>query len=194
VPAVVNEVHADRAELDSLYVAFEDRFRGTREDIKGRLAVHLGRVLDLGEDIRKLPVIDIGCGRGEWIELLRDAGIPALGVDTNAVMVAECIERGFSVMHDDALTHLRSMEERAASAITGFHLIEHLPHDKVLHILREAMRVLAPGGVLIFETPNPENLITAAHRFFTDPTHRNPIPPDLAGICHGTCDPDGLTR
>ena len=181
-PELENVMPADQAELDSLYVAFEDRFRGTREDIKGRLAVHLGRVLDLGEDIRKLPVVDIGCGRGAWIELLSEAGVPALGVDTNGVMVNECIKRGFSVTHRDALVHLRNMEEGTASVITGFHVIEHLPHDVVLHILREALRVLVPGGLVIFETPNPENLITAAHRFFTDPTHRSPIPPDLASF------------
>jgi SAM-dependent methyltransferase len=181
-PGLENVVHAKQAEPDSSYVAFDDHFRGTRDDIKGRLAVHVSRVLDLGEDIRKLPVIDIGCGCGEWIELLRDAGIAALGVDANALMVDECVKRGFSVTHGDALVHLRSMEEGTASAITGFHVIEHLPHDVVLHILREAMRVLVPGGLVIFETPNLENLITAAHHFFTNPTHCSPIPPDLAGF------------
>jgi SAM-dependent methyltransferase len=181
-PELESEGHAARIQFDSLYTAFEDRFRGTREDIKNRLTVHIGRVLEIQASARKLPVIDIGCGRGEWLELLRDARVAALGVDTNAIMVAECVKRGFPAIQGDALAHLRNMEEGAASAITGFHIIEHLPFDKLLQILREAMRVLAPGGLVIFETPNPENLITAAHRFYYDPTHRNPIPPDLAAF------------
>ena len=162
--------------LDALYVAFEDQFRGTREDIKARLRVYLPR---LREAAGGAPVLDIGCGRGEWLEVMRDEGIPARGVDLNRVMVGECRQRGFEVHEGDALAYLRGLPDTCLGAVTGFHLIEHLPWGVLLNLLDETVRVLRPGGVAIFETPNPENLVVGACNFWADPTHRKPLYPPL---------------
>ncbi len=165
--------------LDAFYVSFEDRFRGTRDDIRHRVSVYLPiiRSAEAGSEAR--PIVDIGCGRGEWLELLRDEGLQARGFDLNRVMVRQCQERGLDVSEGDALAWLRSLPSGSLGALTGFHLVEHLPFAQVLALFDEALRVLAPGGVVIFETPNPENLIVGSCTFYTDPTHRNPIPPEV---------------
>jgi O-antigen chain-terminating methyltransferase len=124
-------------------------------------------------------VIDLGSGRGEWLELLQDAGIGARGVEQNPVAIARCRERGFAVVDDDVLTYLRGLDDASAGAITGFHIIEHVPIDVLLTLLDEVVRVLRPGGVAIFETPNPENVLVGSNFFYLDPTHHHPLPRDL---------------
>lgn len=167
---------------DAFYAAFEDCFRGTREEISRKQMVHLPLLEAQGPELAELPVIDLGCGRGEWLELLRRHAIEAVGVDRNRLFLAENAERGLDVVEADALAYLRGRPERSARAITGFHIIEHLPFDVLQALLDETLRVLADGGFALFETPNPENLITAAHRFYNDPTHRHPIPPEVAAF------------
>jgi O-antigen chain-terminating methyltransferase len=161
--------------LDPLYAALEDRFRGSREEIKERLRVYLPYL----EPVRDGLVIDLGSGRGEWLELLQDAGIGARGVEQNPVAIARCRERGFAVVDDDVLTYLRGLDDASAGAITGFHIIEHVPIDVLLTLLDEVVRVLRPGGVAIFETPNPENVLVGSNFFYLDPTHHHPLPRDL---------------
>jgi O-antigen chain-terminating methyltransferase len=165
-----------RHRLDAMYVHFEDEFRGTREDIKGRLQVYLPILADCGAGPPERPVMDIGCGRGEWLELLTANGLSAKGLDLNRIMIDECRRMGLDVEEAEALTHLRALPDGSLGALTGFHIIEHLPFDQVVALFDEALRVLAPGGVVIFETPNPANLQVAAQYFYIDPTHRNPLP------------------
>ena len=167
---------------DAFYAAFEDSFRGTREDIRNRQTAHLRLLSDQGPAVVELPVVDVGCGRGEWLELLRDQGIAAVGVDLNRIFLAENRARGLEVVEADALAYLRALPDRSARAVSGFHIIEHLPFDVLQALLAESLRVLAEGGLALFETPNPENLITAAHKFYYDPTHRHPIPPEIAAF------------
>ena len=159
--------------LDALYASFEDQFRGDREDIKGRLRVYLPilKAADVGEG-----VLDIGCGRGEWLETLRNEGVQARGVDHNRVFVEQCRELGLEVVEKDALVYLRSLPDESLNAVTSFHLVEHLPFDILIKLLDEAIRTLRSGGMLILETPNPENIIVGSYSFYADPTHRNPIP------------------
>jgi SAM-dependent methyltransferase len=165
-----------RHTFDALYLSFEDQFRGSREDIKERLHVYLPILKDanLGADGR--PILDLGCGRGEWLELLQEQGLQARGVDCNRVLVAECRQRGLEVVEGDALTYLRTLPDASVGAVTGFHLIEHLPFDAMIFLLDEAVRILKTGGVAIFETPNPENVRVGSYTFYLDPTHRNPLP------------------
>jgi SAM-dependent methyltransferase len=165
--------------LDPLYLSFEDRYRGTRTDIKERQRVYLERVKDAWAATGKAPVVDIGCGRGEWLELLSESGIAARGYDLNRIAVEECRERGLEAELADGLKVLAGLPEASCSAVTGFHIIEHLPFELVVKLLDEALRVLRPGGVLMVETPNPANLLVAAERFYMDPTHRNPLPAEL---------------
>lgn len=163
--------------LDPMYVAFEDRFRGTRDEIKQRLRNYLP-VLETAKVITPTtPLLDIGCGRGEWLDLLKESGLAARGIDLNRIMVEECKNRGLEAIEIDALQYLRSLPANSVGAITGIHIIEHLALPILVAVLDESLRVLIPGGVVIFETPNPENLVVGACTFYIDPTHRNPLPP-----------------
>jgi O-antigen chain-terminating methyltransferase len=177
-----NMTQADKEKshlLDPLYLSFEDRYRGTRDDIKNRQRVYLDRLSVCVAATGFGTVIDIGCGRGEWLELLGETGIVAHGYDLNRVAVEECRERGLDVRLDDAIEALSNLPEDSSSAITGFHIIEHLPFEMLVKLFDHAFRVLRPGGVLIVETPNPANLVVAAEKFYFDPTHRNPLPSEL---------------
>ena len=163
--------------LDALYVSLEDEFRGTREDIKERQKVYLPYVKEIIERIGG-QVVDLGCGRGEWLELLRENNIKAVGIDKNRVMIEQCKEYGLNVIEDDIIEYLRKQKNNTFTVITGFHIVEHLPLKTMINLFDECLRVLKPGGMVIFETPNPENLIVGACNFYIDPTHRNPIPPE----------------
>jgi len=164
--------------LDALYFSLEDRFRGTREDIKERQRVYLPYVKEVLEKVGGGLVLDVGCGRGEWLELLKEEGIEALGIDINRLMVDQCQELGLNVIEGDAIDYLRGQKSNSFAVITGFHIVEHLPLKKMLALFDECLRVLKPGGMVIFETPNPENILVGACNFYTDPTHKKPIPPE----------------
>lgn len=161
---------------EALYAQFEDVFRGTREDIKGRLRVYLPKLKAAGAGGPGMPTLDVGCGRGEWLELLADEGLEASGVDVNRAMVLQCHERRLNVVECDALAYLRKVPDNSLGAVTAFHLLEHLPFDALLDMLGQTVRVLKPGGLAIFETPNPANLLVGSYGFYTDPTHRNSLP------------------
>ena len=175
---------ADEGEkqLSALYVAFEDRYRGRREDIMQRQSFYLPHVRAAAEATGGASFIDIGCGRGEFLELLRANGLSARGLDLNPVMIAECRQRGFEVVEGDARSFLRGLPAASLAGVSGFHIIEHVPFDVLIELFDEALRALAPGGVLIFETPNPANLLVAAERFYMDPTHRNPLPSEMVSF------------
>jgi len=165
--------------LDAMYVTFEDRFRGDRADIKQRVAVYLPILTEAGVGTPDWPIVDIGCGRGEWLELLKENGLTARGIDLNKIMINECQERDFDVVEMDALQYLQQQPSDSLGAVTGMHIIEHLPMSLLVALLDETLRVLRPGGMAIFETPNPENLVVGACYFYTDPTHHNPLPPSM---------------
>lgn len=164
---------------DILYVQFEDQFRGTREDIKKRQKVYLPVIHDAGAGTVDRPVLDLGCGRGEWLELLKEEGLIAKGVDINKAMVLLCNELGLEVVRADLLEYLRNLPGESLGAVTGFHIVEHLLFEKLIQLLDETVRVLKPGGVAIFETPNPENILVGSCNFYLDPTHRNPLPSSM---------------
>src|ERR1051325_1245992 len=168
-PQISAATSGDTHQLDALYAALEDRFRGTRDEIKERFEVYLPYVKDLA------PVIDLGCGRGEWLEILSAAGIEARGVDTNLVQLEKCRARGLNVSEEDFLAHLQTLDDASVGAITGFHVVEHVPLKVLVTLLNEALRVMRPGGVVIFETPNPENVLVGRNYFYMDPTHRPPL-------------------
>jgi SAM-dependent methyltransferase len=165
--------------LDALYLSFEDRYRGTRAEIAERQRIYVPRIEVCLEATGGGDVIDIGCGRGEWLELLRELGIPARGFDLNRIAVAECRERGLDVHLGDALHILAALPENGCSALTAFHIIEHVPFEALVTLLDHSLRALKRGGLVLLETPNPGNLIVAAERFYFDPTHRNPLPSEL---------------
>jgi SAM-dependent methyltransferase len=122
------------------------------------------------------PVVDLGSGRGEWLELLQGEGFQARGVDQNHILVEECVGAGLDVMEGDLLTYLCSIPDQSIGGVTGFHIMEHLPFETLLKLFDETVRVLRPGGVAIFETPNPQNILVSSQEFYIDPTHRSPLP------------------
>lgn len=161
---------------DGFYWAFEERHRGSRELIKGRLAVYLPFVESLLEVFPVAATIDLGCGRGEWLELLAGSGFKPVGVDLDKEMLEACFERGLQVEQGDALAYLSALPDESQAVVSAFHVVEHITFDQLRTLVSEAMRVLKPGGLLIMETPNPENIVVATSNFYLDPTHQRPIP------------------
>jgi O-antigen chain-terminating methyltransferase len=163
-------------QLDAFYVEFENRFRGSREEVTRRLRIWLP-VMEKALLAGEIGIIDLGCGRGEWLELVRERGHTGIGIDMNPCMIELCVALGLDARQDDALAFLRSVPDATQSLITGFHIIEHLPFPIRRQILGEVFRVLRPGGAALFETPNPSNVLVGSHTFYTDYTHLQPLPP-----------------
>lgn len=161
------------------YRLFEERFRGSRELIKSRLQVYKELVNPISKFYQPAYAIDLGCGRGEWLELLNQFGFDAQGVDLDDGMLSDCRSLGLKVENGDALSYLKSIHDESQTIISGFHLVEHITFDTLLKLVDEIMRVLKPGGLMILETPNPENIVLGASNFYLDPTHIRPIPPQL---------------
>ena len=171
------EQRIDEHWLDQFYVDFENQFRGTFEDILQRQSIYIPYLQKSEVNFEKNPVLDIGCGRGEWLQTLKNMNIKAKGIDMNQMMVVECQRSGLEVQELDVMEYLNTLEAESIGAVTGFHIVEHLPFSLLIQLLDECLRVLTSGGIVIFETPNPENLMVGSCNFYTDPTHRNPIPP-----------------
>jgi SAM-dependent methyltransferase len=187
-PAATEEGHAGVAAPGTVpesalfdYVGFERRFRGDSEAIAAELA---RRYLDLLAP--NAPVVDVGCGRAELVELLTARGVEAIGVDTDPSMVAEARDRGLDVRLVDGNAFLRGCEPGSIGAIIATHLVEHLELDALVELLELAASRLRPGGVLIAETPNPASLIVLGNSYILDPTHVRPLHPSLlAFLCEG---------
>jgi O-antigen chain-terminating methyltransferase len=160
------------AAADSVYTAFENRFRGSREEIRARQADYVTLFRDLA------PVVDLGCGRGEFLELLRGAGVQARGVESNANVVRECRERGLDVVQGDLLDHLREEEPGSLGGVFAAQVVEHLPPPVLSALLREAHRVLRPDGLLVLETVNPASALAFLDVFIRDLTHERPLHPE----------------
>jgi SAM-dependent methyltransferase len=164
---------------DAFYIALQDAFRGPRDEIKSRHRVYLPMLREAGIGTPDRPVLDLGCGRGEWLELLRSEGLSGRGVDSNQATVAFCESLGLPAVHHDGLSFLTELPPASLGAITCFHMIEHIPFERVIALIDDALRALQPGGLLILETPNPRNVLVGTHSFHLDPTHHKPIPSEL---------------
>jgi SAM-dependent methyltransferase len=157
------------------YVELELRYRGAQDEIRDRIAAYLPFLQVLPDGA---PVLDLGCGRGEALALLRDHGIAGRGVDGSARMVELCRERGVEAEVGDLFATLAGVPEGSLGGVVSFHVIEHLPLGALDRLVRLAWRALRPGGVLILETPNPLSIVMAARNFWRDPTHLRPVHPD----------------
>lgn len=162
---------------ESLYVALEDRFRGDPAMIRERQSQYIPYIKDVVTTGK--PLLDLGCGRGEWLTVLRDQGIPARGIDSNRACIDDCNQLGLNVELADLVEYLNAMPEKSVGAITMFQVMEHLPFPVLLNVLRAVLRALIPGGVFIGEVPNSETLSVAASTFWIDPTHERPLFPGL---------------
>jgi SAM-dependent methyltransferase len=182
VSAVQEEERRRAAAVAAIYPRLESHFRGPRALIKERQRIYLPYLVEAGVADKGLPVLDLGCGRGEWLELLTENGFAARGVEQNQDLARECRRRGLSVEEGEAGLFLSHLEPGSMGTVTAFHLLEHLSFASWLKLLHEMVRVLAPGGMALFETPNPENILVSSGDFFLDPTHERPIPSRL--LCH----------
>ena len=172
---------------DGFYRAFEDQHRGSRELIKARQRVYLPFIEPLQTLYPEASALDLGCGRGEWLELLTESGFKASGVDLDDGMLAICRERGMAVQTKDAVTGLQEQSDASLAVVSGFHLAEHIPFEALQSLMSESLRALKPAGLLILETPNPENIVVGTANFYLDPTHRQPIPPLLLSFLAEYC-------
>jgi SAM-dependent methyltransferase len=169
-PAVARA--ASRAAEDAAYTAFENRFRGSREEIRERMRGYVALFENLA------PVIDLGCGRGEFLALLKEKGIAARGVEGNANVVRECREKGLDVVSGDLVDFLRAQETGSVGGVFAAHVAEHLPPPVLTATIAEAHRALRPGGLLLLETPNPRSVVGFLEVFNRDLTHVTPLHPD----------------
>jgi SAM-dependent methyltransferase len=177
---------------EGFYRAFEDQFRGSRTLILARLQIYQLILDSLKKAFGPAPrVLDLGCGRGEWLELLCQTGFAAKGVDTDLGMLAACRERQLPVERVDLMSALKTTADNSLELVSAFHVAEHLPFELLQEVIKEALRVLQPGGILILETPSPENLAVGSHWFYKDPIHKRPIPPNL--LCF-LAEHSGFTR
>jgi 2-polyprenyl-3-methyl-5-hydroxy-6-metoxy-1,4-benzoquinol methylase len=175
----INNTMADDHSHDSFYKSFEDRFRGDETTIKSRLTEYEPYLASLPTKLRKLPVVDLGCGRGEFLYIAKKCGFKPIGIDMNKDMVKRAKALGFTAHESDALTFLLSQKSSSLSVISGFHLVEHIPFPSLLKIFSECFRTINPEGFVLFETPNPNNLTVGSSNFYMDPSHIKPIPPKL---------------
>lgn len=161
------------------YRAFEDRHRGTQAGVEARQRAYLPFLGAMRHGGAAAALIDLGCGRGEWLSLARAEGWEVRGVDIDGPMLQAARDAGLDVHEGDALAFLRSQSNASCDAVTAFHVVEHLPFETLRLLLAECARVLRPGGLLLLETPNPENLVVGSSAFHMDPTHVRPLPPAL---------------
>jgi len=173
------------SDQNHFYKAFEDQHRGSRETIKSRLTVYLPFIKQIKSIDPNATALDLGCGRGEWLELLQENQFTASGIDLDDGMLSACRSRGLNVQTGDAIAHLKSLPTDSLSIVSGFHIAEHLSLDDLQTLIKEALRVLKPAGLLILEAPNPENLVVGTSSFYLDPTHQRPLPSALLNFLVG---------
>lgn len=154
------------------YVGFEDLYRGSEIDIRGRMADY-ARMFAGASD-----VLDVGCGRGELLTLLREQGVAARGIDLNHEMVERCRAAGLDVTEADALAYISSLPDESLGGIIATQVVEHLPPDYLLRLLTMAFDKLRPNGRLVLETINPTSWAAFFDSYIRDLTHMRPVHPD----------------
>jgi SAM-dependent methyltransferase len=164
---------APRERLDEArYLAFEERFRGSSDEIRGKLRDYVPLFRE------RAPVLDLGCGRGEFLELLRESGIEGFGVDGNREMVRTCREKDLEAEAGDVVAFVSGRAPASAGGIFAAQLIEHLPPRAIGALLDDCYRALRPEGRLVLETVNPRSLTALVESFYRDLTHEKPLHPE----------------
>jgi O-antigen chain-terminating methyltransferase len=172
----------DAPGIDALMADLHGRFRGTQEEIGENQRVYLPMLKERPPAGDGIEVLDVGCGRGEWLKLLRENGLRARGLELNPVMVEECRRSGLDVVQADAIAYLTELPQGSVPVITAFHVVEHLTFSDLIRFIDGVVGALPSGGLAILETPNPENLIVGACSFYLDPTHERPLPSALTKL------------
>ncbi len=176
IPGYQSPVFMPEIEKEDFYNALEAVFRGSPEIVQERQQQVWEQIKTVCSPQADLPVLDIGCGRGEFVTLLHNEGYRAIGVDINPTFLPELSKRGIEVHHQDALEYLHGLPDHYLQGIVAFHVIEHLDHPALMQLLELSYQKLMPGGFIYLETPNPICLESLS-KFYTDPTHHRPIQP-----------------
>ena len=166
-PAVMTLAGAAGVNRRTLFAELE---RGSRDDVIASLEGYLP--LFGGRE----PIVDLGCGRGEFLELAKRGGVRAYGVDTDEDAVAACRALGLDARLEDLFDHLAGLPEASVGGVFCSQVVEHLPADLLPTLLGEVARVMQPSGVAVIETPNPAMFATHVQSFWRDPTHLRPVP------------------
>jgi O-antigen chain-terminating methyltransferase len=155
------------------YARFAEKFRGPEEYVKA------GQQIYIPHFVGRSRVLDIGCGRGEFLEVMRSAGVGARGIDLGEESVALCRSKGLDAEVADLFDYLDNLAEGSLDGIFCSQVVEHLPADRLPDMIRLCASRLERGGVIAIETPNPECLAIFATHFYLDPTHTRPVPSAL---------------
>lgn len=155
------------------WLKFAEKFRGAEEEIRRRHRVYVERFRGCHR------IVDLGCGRGEFLEVLRESGLSALGVDSSAEMVALCRQKGLQAVQSDLFIWLDEQPDRSLDGAFCSQVVEHLPPLRLPELIRLLHGKLRSGATLVIETPNPECLAIFATHFYLDPTHQRPVPQKL---------------
>ena len=165
---------AGGGEFDRIdWLKFAEKFRGAEDYVKDRQRMYADRLQGARD------VLDLGCGRGELLDALREAGISARGIDLNAECIALCRTKGLDVEQAGLFEYLAALPDASLDGIVCSQVVEHLPPERVPELIRLAYAKVRRDGLLAIETPNPECLAIFATHFYLDPTHTRPIPPPL---------------
>jgi O-antigen chain-terminating methyltransferase len=155
------------------WLKFAEKFRGSEAAVRERQQIYATRFHS------HAPVLDIGCGRGEMLEVFRQAGVAARGIDLNDDSVALCRSKALEAEKADLFAYLNDLADSSLGGVVCCQVVEHLPPERLPQMIRLLHDKLRPGGLVAIETPNPECLAIFATHFYIDPTHRHPIPPAL---------------
>lgn len=177
----------ERRLLDQFYVRYnEELFKESRDLLKERKKIYIEKMNQhfQVEDRQEITLADLGCGTGEWIEVVQEAGYHSIGVDSNEAVVEKDhqLYPGLEVVQQDSIAFLKAQPRKSLDVITSFHMVEHMEMIEVMELCSEAARVLKPNGLLIIETPNPLNVLISSYYFYLDPTHKRQIPPELLEV------------
>ena len=163
---------------NNFYLDFENRFRGSRSSVFEKLSCYDSLLQRISETLNEVRLLDVGCGRGEWLEKCSQYGFNCIGVEMNSASAQVCQDFGLNTINKDVFEVLSSCQDSSFDVISAFHFIEHIDHCKLIKFFEESKRVLSPSGVMILETPSIDNLIVSSRTFYLDPTHLTPINPD----------------
>lgn len=165
---------------DDIYLAFEEKYRGSQNDIEKQQRYYINNFINGKIDPNAIGmVVDLGCGRGEWLTLLLKNGYNGIGIDLNDISLQYCNANGVVTAKMDAVEYLKTLPRESVKLLTSFQLVEHISTNRLIELFAEIGRVMRPGGLVIIETPNPVNLNVGAASFYLDPTHKRQTHPEL---------------
>ncbi len=160
------------------YYKFENRFRGDEDSILKGLSIYDSLINQVIREISNPKILDVGCGRGEFLQKWQKYIPNVIGIENDAKMAKISRSKGLEVIEDNAINSLQRLSDKSISIITIFHMVEHIEYDQLFQLLSECSRALQDEGIMIIETPSIDNLIVSTKNFYIDYSHKTHINPD----------------